>query len=239
MPLSLKTTIPVMGFALLLPCSGSAQVKSAASALHPLGSVWITPYLGVGFQGKYYDGIVRFSNGATDRLTIDPGSAIVYGVALGYRFERAMSLNFNLATSSPDAQYVEGTTLRPNVGLRTTQLEAGLLYDLSQFPVANKIAPFAVGGGLTLTFHSVNRFTWGGTFIEPHTTSVGVHGLAMLDIPLAPNVSLRGQGKLTVSRLARRDLENKLAFAEGVPSATVDGGTQSYFVLSAGVTLRL
>jgi hypothetical protein len=204
-----------------------------------LGSFWVTGYVGLGFQGKYYDGLVRFSDGSVDRLTIDPGSATVYGAALGYRFRPLWSLNLAVATSSPDAQYVEGTTLRPNVGLRTTQLDAGILYDLSQFPVSGKIAPFAVGGGLTLTFHSVNRFTWGGKVIEPNTTSVGVHGLAILDVPLAPNVSLRGQSKLTVSRLARGDLERKLAFAEGVASATLDGGTATYLVISVGVTLRL
>ncbi len=51
------------------------------------------------------------------------------------------------STSTPEATYVEDNDVRPDVDLRTTQLELGLLYDLSTFPVAGKIAPFMIGGG--------------------------------------------------------------------------------------------
>jgi hypothetical protein len=131
-------------------------------------------------------------------------------------------------------------TLRPNVGLRSTQIEGGALYDLSTFPVAGKIAPLSVGGGLSLTIHTLNRFTWGGTFIQPRTTSLGVHGIAALDLPVAPKVSVRGQAKLVLSRLATGNLETKIAFAEGGGvTARLDTRTLTYLVISGGVTIRL
>ncbi len=232
------STFLLLGFAggLLLPASAGAQ----STPLSPIGSFWVTPYLGVGFQGTYYDDVVQFSDGGMDFLKIDPGSALVYGVQLGYRHRSTWTVNLNVATSSPDAQYVEDLELRPDVDLRTTQLEVGLLYDLSSFPVGGKIAPFLIGGGLSLTFHSLDRFTWGGNFIEPSNTSIGVHGLAALDIPLVPKVSLRGQAKLAVISLSLSDVEEKIAIAEGGGvTATLDSETTTYFVISVGVTVRL
>lgn len=211
---------------------------AAAQATRP--SLWVTPYLGIGVQGEYYDGVVQFSDGGTDLLRIDPGTGLVIGAQLGYRFRPALTLHVNVATSSPDADYVEDGTLRPDVELETTQLEAGLLYDLGSFPVAGAIAPLFIGGGLSLTFHSVDRFSWDGNVVQPSTTSIGVHGLIGLDVPVGPRVSVRGQGKVSVSPLARGGLEEKIALAEGGGvTASVDGGTSSYFVLSAGVTIRL
>lgn len=225
--------------ALFLPGPAFAQARRAMRVLEPLGQFWVTPYLGVGFQNRYYDGVVRFSDGSTKFLTIDPGTDIVFGAQVGYRFRRAWTLYGNVATSSPDAGYVENLNLRPDVGLRTTQVEGGVLYDLRTFPVGGKIAPFSIGGGLSLTVHSLHRFTWDGNFIEPSTTSVGVHGLAALDIPLAPKLSLRGQAKLTLSRLARGDLEDKIAFAEGGGvTGRLDGKTLANFLISGGVTIR-
>jgi len=229
---------------MLLGCAGALLLSSSAGAqsisLSPIGSFSVTPYLGIGFQGEYYDDFVQFSDGGTDLLRIDPGSGLVYGVQLGYRVGPSWTLQVNLATSSPDAKYVEDRKIRPDVELRTSQLEVGVLYDLSTFPVGGKIAPFLLGGGLSLTFHSLNRFRWKREVIEPSTTSIGVHGLAALDIPLAPKVSLRGQAKLAVISLSLGDLEKKIAFAEdGGVTATLDSGITTYLVISAGVTVRL
>ncbi len=221
---------------LLLPGDGWAQ----AAPLSPLGSFWLAPYLGVGFQGEYHDAIVVFADGDRELLRLDPGTAIAYGVQVGYRTGMAWTVHANLSHSVPEARYVENNNVRPNVDLKTTQLELGLLYDLSTFPIADKIAPFFIGGGLSLTFHSFDPFRWDDEFIEPSSTSIGVHGLAVLDIPLAPKVSLRGQAKLTASSLALGDLNDKIAFAEGTAIVnSLDGGIATYFVLSAGLTFRL
>lgn len=180
----------------LLGCAAIPSIPSGlwaqAGPLAPLGSFWVTPYLGLGFQAKYYDGVVRFSDGDVDLLSIGSASGLLFGAQVGYRFRKALTLHVNVATSSPDAQYVENGSLRPDVNLQTTQLEAGALYDLGTFPVAGKIAPILLGGGVSFTFHSVGRFVWDGRFVEPRTTSVGVHGLIGLDIPIAPKLSLRG-----------------------------------------------
>lgn len=222
--------------ALLLP--SASQTQSVPRG--PIGSLWATAYVGVGFQGEYYDDIVQFSDGGTDFLKIDPGSSLVFGMQVGYRIRSSWTVQVNLATSSPDAEYIEDLRLRPDVRMKTTQLEVGILYDLSSFPVAGKIAPLMLGGGVSLTFHSLDRFSWGGNFVEPKTTSIGAHGLAALDVPVAPRISLRGQAKLAVIALSLSDLEEKVAIAEGGGvTAALDGRTISYFVISAGVTVRL
>ncbi len=228
----------------ILGCAGALLLSSSAGAqsipLSPIGSFWVTPYLGIGFQGEYYDDFVQFSDGGSDFLTINPGSGLVYGVQLGYRFRPSWTLHVNLATSSPDAEYKRDLKPQGDVELRTSQLEVGVLYDLSTFPVGGKIAPFLLGGGLSLTFHSLNRFRWKREVIEPSTTSIGVHGLAAIDIPLAPRVSLRGQAKFAAISLSLGDLEKKIAVAEpGDVTATLDSGTTTYLVISAGVTFRL
>ncbi len=46
--------------------------------------------------------------------------------------------------------------------------------------------------------------------------------------------------KLTASSLSLGDLNDKIALAEGDPIVNpLDGGISTYFVLSAGVTIRL
>ena len=222
--------------ALLFPSPGWGQ----AGLLSPLGSVWITPHIGLGFQGEYHDAIVQFADGDLELLRLDPGSGIVFGVQAGFRVGPAVTFHTSLGYSKVDADYVEDTNIRPRVGMKTSQLEAGILYDLSTFPVAGKIAPFLVGGGLSLTFHSFDPFRWDDVFIEPSSTSIGVHGLAALDIPLAPKLSFRGQVKVTAMSLALGDLNDKIAFGEGTAIANpLDGGIATYIVLSGGITIRL
>ncbi len=234
-----KKIIPFVGSAVLLLSSAmQAQVRRAPQPVQRLRAFSVTPYLAIGFQNTYYDGLVQFSDGSTKLLTIDPGSDLVLGAQVGYRVRPRWSALVNVATSSPEARFVEDGSLRPDLGLRTTQLEAGLLYDVSTFPMSGKVAPLSVGGGLSLTVHSVNRFSWDGNFVEPQTTSIGLHGLAALDIPLSPRVNFHGQTKLVLTPLSRGDLENKIALADGKPAATLDGGTSTYFVISAGVTFR-
>lgn len=219
------------------PSSGAAQQAGSAGGI---GSVWITPYLGVGIQGDYYNGVVQFSDGGTDLLAIAGGTAPVLGVQLGYRFRRALTIHANLSTASPNVDFVEDGTPRPDVDVRTTQFDLGLLYDVGSFPVAGRIAPIFLGGGATFTFHSLDGFQWDDNFVQPGTTSIGFHGFLGFDVPVGPRISIRGQGKLSVTPLALGDLEEKIAIAEGGGvTAQVDGGTQSYFVLAAGVTIRL
>jgi hypothetical protein len=229
--------------AVLIGCAAVGLSPSRAVAegqgVVPLASFSITPYVGVGFQSEYYDHVVRFSNGDTELLAIDPGNSAVFGVDVGYHFDTPWTVYANLATSSPEAEYVENGELRADIGLTTSQFEVGMLYDISSFPVAGRIAPFLIGGGASLTRHSLERFTWNDTFVEPNATSVGVHALAALDIPLAPKLSLLSQIKWTLSALSLGDLEEKIAAAQGGGlTADLESQTSNYFVFSLGLALR-
>ena len=226
--------------ALLLPGVAGAQARTPTPAPRRTSAVWIAPYLGLGFQSAYYDGVVQFSDGGSDFLTVDPGTSVILGAQLGYRFNPKWTLHLNVSTASPNATYVEDLTPRPDVDLRTTQFEAGLLYQVTTFRVGRETTPLAVGGGLSLTSHSVKRFTWNGNAIRPATTAAGAHALAALDIPLGPKLDFHGQAKLSVTPLSLGDLEEKLAAAQGGGvTAALDAGTSMYFQFVFGVAVRL
>ncbi len=225
--------------ALLLPSSATGQARQQTRAPKPAGALWVAPYIGVGFQNAYYDGVVQFSDGNTDFLTVDPGSSVLLGLQVGYRFNPKWTLHLNASTSSPNAEYIEDLTPRPDNDLRTTQVEAGLLYDIAAVRVGRDNAPFSIGGGLSLTSHSLKRFTWDGNAIRPSTTSVGAHGLAALEIPLAPKLNFRGQAKVSVTPLSLGDLEDKIAAAQGGGvTASLDAGTSTNFQMTFGVAYR-
>lgn len=224
---------------LLIPSLAVAQARTQTRGPQPTTGVWVAPYIGFGFQSAYYDGVVQFSDGSSDFLTIDPGTSVLLGMQLGYRFSPKWTLHVNLSTASPNAEYIEDLTPRPDNDLRTSQVEAGLLYDMTTLPVGRDRAPLAIGGGLSLTSHSLKRFTWDGNAIRPSTTSVGAHGLAALEIPLAPKLNFRSQAKLSVTPLSLGDLEEKIAAAEGGGvTASLDAGTSVAFQMLFGVSYR-
>jgi hypothetical protein len=224
----------------MLPGSAGAQARSQARAPQPSsGGLWIAPYFGAGFQSAYYDGVVQFSDGSSAFLTVDPGTTVVLGLQLGYRLSSKWTLQGNVSTASPTAEYIEDLQLRPENNLRTTQIEAGVLYDAASLRVGRDKAPLSVGGGLSLTSHSMKNLIWNGNAIRPSATSIGAHALAALDIPLAPRLSFHSQVKLTMSPLSRDDLEEKLAAAQGGSvTATLDGGTSTYFQFLVGAAYR-
>lgn len=225
--------------ALLLPSSASSQSRPQPRASKPAGAIWVAPYIGVGFQSSYYDDVVQFSDGSSDFLMVDPGTSVLLGLQLGYRFSPKWTLHLNASTSSPNAEYIEDLTPRPDNDLRTTQFEAGLLHDVAALRVGRDNAPLSIGGGLSMTSHSLRRFTWNGNAIRPSTTSVGAHGLAALDIPLAPKLNFHGQAKVSVTPLSLGDLEDKIAAAEGGGvTASLDAGTSTNFQLLFGVAYR-
>ena len=51
----------------------------------------------------------------------------MYGVRAGYRTGMAWTVQANLSYSVPEARYTENNNSRPNVDVKTTQLELGLL----------------------------------------------------------------------------------------------------------------
>lgn len=225
--------------ALLLPTSATGQTRQQTRAPKPAGAIWVAPYIGVGFQSTYYDDVVQFSDGSSDFLTVDPGSSVLLGLQFGYRFSPKWTLHLNASTSSPSAEHIEDLTPQPDNNLRTTQLEAGLLHDVAALRVGRDNAPISIGGGLSLTSHSLKRFTWNDNAIRPSTTSVGVHGLAALEIPLAPKLNFRGQAKVSVTPLSLGDLEDKIATAEGGGvTAGLDAGTSTNLQMTFGVAYR-
>jgi len=225
--------------ALLGPSSAAGQARQQARAPKPAGSLWVAPYFGAGFQSSYYDDAVLFSDGSSQFLTVDPGSSVLIGLQLGYRVSPKWTLHLNASTSSPTAEYIEDLEPRPDNNLRTTQIDAGLLYDVAAFQLGREKAPISVGGGLTLTSHSLKQLTWNGNAIRPSTTSVGLHGLAALEIPLASKINFRGQAKMSVSPLSLGDLEERIAAAEGGGvTASLDAGTSTSFQMLFGVAYR-
>lgn len=225
---------------LLLPNLADAQARrSRPQATKQPGNVWIAPYIGIGFQNAYYDGVVQFSDGSSEFLTVDPATSVLAGAQFGYRFSPKWTLHVNVSTTSPSAEYIEDLTPRPDNSLRTNQFEVGLLHDAASFRVGRDQAPIAIGGGLSVTNHSLKRFTWDGNAIRPSTTSIGAHGLAALEIPLAPKLNFRGQAKVSVTPLSLGDLEEKIAAAEGgAVTASLDGGTSVAFQMLFGVSYR-
>jgi hypothetical protein len=224
----------------MLPGSAGAQARTQARAMQPSSSgLWIAPYFGAGFQSTYYDGVVQFSDGTTAFLTVDPGTSVVLGLQLGYRLSPKWTLQGNISTASPSTEYIEDLQLRPENHLRATQIEAGMLYDAASLRIGRDKAPLAVGGGLSLTSHSMKNLIWNGNAIRPSATSIGAHALAALDIPLAPRLTFHSQAKLTMTPLSRGDLEEKLAAAQGGSvAATLDSGMSTYFQLLIGAAYR-
>jgi opacity protein-like surface antigen len=229
---------------LLLPSLAAAQARPETRAPQTRApqaaqGIWVAPYIGFGVQSAYYDGVVQFSDGSSAFLTVDPGTSAVLGMQLGYRFNPKWTLQVNLSTSSPNAAYIEDLAPRPDKSLRTNQFEAGVLYDATSFRVGRNKAPLSIGGGLSLTSHSMKQFTWNGNAIRPSTTSLGAHGLAALEIPLAPKLNFRGQAKVSVTPLALGDLEKKIAAAEGGGvTASLDSKTSIAFQMLFGVSYR-
>ena len=225
---------------LLFPNLAEAQARrSQPQTTKKPGNVWIAPYIGVGFQNAYYDGVVQFSDGTSEFLTVDPGTSVLAGAQFGYRFSPKWTLHVNVSTTSPNAEYIEDLSPRPDNSLRTNQLEAGLLYNAASVRIGRDQAPLAVGGGLSVTNHSLKRFTWSDNAIRPSTTSIGAHGLAALDIPLAPKLNFRGQAKVSVTPLSLGDLEEKIAAAQGgAVTASLNSGTSLAFQMLFGVSYR-
>lgn len=230
----------ITGGVLLLPNLADAQARRAQpnpSGQH--GKLWIAPYIGFGFQSAYYDDVVQFSDGTSEFLTVDPGSSVLAGAQFGYRFNPKWTLHVNVSTTATSAEYIEDLAPRPDNSLRTNQLEAGLLYDAASLRVGRDRAPLAIGGGLSVTNHSLKRFTWNGNAIRPGSTSIGAHGLAALEIPLASKLNFRGQAKVSVTPLSLGDLEEKIAAAQGgAVTASVDPGTSIAFQMLFGVSYR-
>ncbi|HEY6783367.1 MAG TPA: hypothetical protein VI159_00360 [Gemmatimonadales bacterium] len=217
----------------------AGPLQGQARANNPVGTFWVMPYVGVGFENRFYDGIVTFSNAKTKSLLIDPGSAIVVGAEAGYRFRAAWSVYAGVSTSSPTGQYIENLTLQPDVTLKTTKLDAGVLYDVLTMPVGGKSALLSIGGGISLTMQSLHQFSWKGNTVEPSSSSAGLHALAALDIPLGSKLSFNAQTKLTVSSLARGNLQNEIALAEGGGvTAQLDSRTLTDFLISGGLRIR-
>jgi hypothetical protein len=236
----LTRTLGFAGAILLLPAAAQSQARTAAAARPAAASrIWIAPYFGAGVQSNYYDGLVQFSDGSSAFLTLDPGTSVVFGVQVGYRLSPKWTMQSSVSTASPDASYIENLSARPDQNLRTTQIDAGILYDAAALRVGKDKAPITIGGGLSLTSHSIKNLVWNGNTIRPGATSIGAHVVAGLDIPLAEKFSFHSQAKLSLTPLSRGDLEEKLGAAQGGGvTAALDGGTSTYFQLNLGAAYR-
>jgi hypothetical protein len=197
----------------------------------------VTPLVGLGVWGDYYQGPVLFSDGDRDFLEIEPDAGVTVGLQLSYYLTERLAVYVGATYASPDADYVEDRNVRPDIELKTLDVDLGVLFDVARF---GSVTPstFALGGGLSVVSHSPEGMVWDGERIEPTTTSLGVHGLGALDLGLTALLALRVQLELGVVALRLDDLEEALAFADNEAAADLDSEAVTYAQASIGLTLR-
>lgn len=232
----LRTLFVALVIFLLGPNFASAQ--NSTKTTHQ--KTWLSPSIGFGSQGTFYNGIISFSDSSVDFLMIDPGSAFTLGLEIGHRFQPSLTGYFSLSTSLAGARYIEDLTVRPKLDLRTTRFEFGILHDIGKIKSGPTWIPIQVGGGLSLVSTKLKNFTWDGILISSSSTSLGFHGLGALEIPFGPNTSFRGQIRLNFTSPSYGDLEKKIAAAEGGGvTASMDSGWITDLGIRAGVSFSL
>ena len=91
-------------------CFGSTAAL-AQNAAEP-ATLSITPHVGVVSESAFVDGLVRFSDGDTDFISIEPRTGILLGVELGYRFRPKVSGVLALSYTTASVRYIEKDNFR-------------------------------------------------------------------------------------------------------------------------------
>jgi hypothetical protein len=218
-------------------CGLAVLGASLAAGAEPASSgsgVTLTPHIGVVAESEYVEGPVHFSNGDVDYISIDPDTGLLIGVDLAYRFSGRVSGFLTLAYAAADAGYVEKDRLRPDVGLDTVRIQPGVRFDVASFGSST----LAFGAGLSLDFISVDGLVWHDRAMAPDSASIGLFGLAALDVGLTSRLTLRAQLDLELSHPFLGDLERQLALAEGERDASVDEDARTALILGLGLGIR-
>lgn len=214
-------------------CAGStaalAQDPPRPSALS------ITPHVGVVSESAFVDGLVRFANGDTDYISVEPRTGVLLGVELNYRFRPKVSGVLALSYTTASARYIEKDNLRRDAGVSTIRLQPGVMVDVVE---RSKLA-VAVGGGLTIARIAFDDINWDGRPVDPGSTAIGLFGAIGLDVALSRRASFHAHLALELNKPSYGDLETGLARAEGELGADVDHDLRTAGLLVAGVTFAL
>lgn len=214
-------------------CMGSA-VALAQEPSRP-AAFSITPHLGVVSESAFVDGLVRFSDGDTDFISIEPRTGILLGVELSYRFRPKVSGVLGLSYTTASARYIEKDNFRRDAGVSTIRLQPGVMVDV----VHGGTVGVAVGGGLTIARIAFEDISWDGGRVDPGSTSIGLFGAVGIDIAMSRRASFHAHLALELNKPSYGDLEVGLARADGETGSEVDHDLRTAVLLVAGVTFGL
>ena len=213
--------------------SGAALAQEAPPPSQ--STLSITPHLGLVSESAFVDGLVRFSDGDTDFISIEPRTGLLLGVALNYRFRPKVTGVLALSYAFADARYIEKDNFRRDGGVSTIRLQPGVMVNVV---TAGKV-DISVGGGLTIARIAIDDFIWDGTRIDSSSTAIGLFGAAGIDIPLSRRMSFHAHLALELSKPSYGEFEDNLARADGEAASEVDHDLRSAILLVAGVTFGL
>lgn len=214
-------------------CAGS----TAALAQEPPrpAALSITPHVGVVSESAFVDGLVRFSDGDTDFISIEPRTGILLGVELGYRFRPKISGVLALSYTTAGARYIEKDNFRRDAGVSTIRLQPGLMVDV----VHGGKTAVAVGGGLTIARIAFEDVNWDGVRVDPRSTAIGLFGAVGIDVALSRRASFHAHLALELNKPSYGDFEAGLARADGEFGSEVDHDLRTAVLLVAGVSFGL
>lgn len=201
----------------------------------PPSALSITPHVGVVSESAFVDGLVRFSDGDTDFISIEPSTGILFGVELTYRFRPKVSGVLALSYATASARYIEKDNFRRDASGSTIRLQPGVMVDVVQ---AGKVG-VAVGGGLTIARIAFEDINWNGDRVDPRSTALGLFGAVALDLALSRRASFHAHLALELNKPSYGDIEDGLARADGETGSNVDHDLRTAVLLVAGVTFGL
>jgi hypothetical protein len=195
----------------------------------------VTPHLGVVSESDFVSGLVRFSDGDTDYISIEPRTGLLLGAEVSYRFRPKISGVLGLSFTSADARYIEKDSIRREAGVSTIRIQPGVMVDVVQ----GRTTDVAVGGGLTLAWISIEDLFWDGGRVDPDSTAIGVFGAGAIDVALSRRLSFHAHLAIELSKPSYGDLEDGLARADREVAAEVDHDVRSALLLGVGLTIAL
>lgn len=201
----------------------------------PPSRLSITPHLGVVSESDFVNGLVRFSDGDTDFISIEPRTGLLFGVALNYRFQPKVTGVLGLSYTVAGARYIEKDNFRRDAGISTIRIQPGVMVNV----LSAGRSDVSVGGGLTIARIAIDDIVWNGGRVESSSTAIGLFGAAGIDVPLSGRVSFHAHLALELSKPSYGDLEDGLARADGEFASEVDHDLRSAILLVAGVTFGL
>lgn len=222
----------LVGFTFAIGLASPAAFAQEASQPAKLS---LTPHLGVVSESDFVSGVVRFSDGDTDFISIEPGTGLQLGAELNYRFRPKVTGVLGLSYTIASARYIEKDNVRRDVGVSTIRLQPGVMVSVVN---AGK-AEISVGGGLTIARVAIDDMRWDGFPVDPSSTAIGLFGAAGIEVPLSGRASFHGHLVLELNKPSYGDLESGLARADGEAASEVDHDLRSAIILAAGVTFGL